>query len=460
MKFNDSNLFNLKIKKIHLKKLSSHSSKYSIQKILPPITSKRKKEMEEQPSSVITKFIENLSYEFIKKTDESIKISEKNFKGNKTEQTIENEETIEKTEDNKEEIKRILNKSNTIHPKSLKEKITKNENLFLSKLYRRIRTYQPHIDGNWKSKIGLNNNSSNKTYILKFISNKKDIESQVKILNDQIRILDSNISYFKLNILPKNNFLEAFKSLSIKTQVSINKNLEETCGILVLLPQILLANFYHFIEKMKDINIPDKEKFQKKYIFDEVECLYFNNNLLGESLDFFKKCFESFITLTNEVEDMNLTSKTFENINIIIEKARFNINAVISSCENAILNYETDTKIVDKILKRNHKQRKFQEPIKLVDKVYEQYNFKNNSERQQKLRIEHALKINEEKENQLFKKENRTNSFKSILHNKLIDKLLTYSTKDIRKQIHLSRIREEMKPYKGDYGKVKVINFG
>ena len=256
MKFNDSNLFNLKIKKIHLKKLSS--SKYSIQKILPPITSKRKKEMEEQPSSVITKFIENLSYEFIKKTDESIKISEKNFKGNKTEQTIENEETIEKTEDNKEEIKRILNKSNTIHPKSLKEKITKNENLFLSKLYRRIRTYQPHIDGNWKSKIGLNNNSSNKTYILKFISNKKDIESQVKILNDQIRILDSNISYFKLNILPKNNFLEAFKSLSIKTQVSINKNLEETCGILVLLPQILLANFYHFIEKMKDINIPDK----------------------------------------------------------------------------------------------------------------------------------------------------------------------------------------------------------
>ena len=289
MKFNDSNLFNLKIKKIHLKKLSSHSSKYSIQKILPPITSKRKKEMEEQPSSVITKFIENLSYEFIKKTDESIKLSEKNFKSNKTEQTIENEETIEKTEDNKEEIKRILNKSNTIHPKSLKEKITKNENLFLSKLYRRIRTYQPHIDDNWKSKMGLNNNSSNKTYILKFISNKKDIESQVKILNDQIRILDSNISYFKLNILPKNNFLEAFKSLSIKTQVSINKNLEETCGILVLLPQILLANFYHFIEKMKDINIPDKEKFQKKYIFDEVECLYFNNNLLGESLDFFKK---------------------------------------------------------------------------------------------------------------------------------------------------------------------------
>ena len=102
---------------------------------------------------------------------------------------------------------------------------------------------------------------------------------------------------------------------------------------------------------MKDINIPDKEKFQKKYIFDEVECLYFNNNLLGESLDFFKKCFESFITLTNEIEDMNLTSKTFENINTIIEKARFNINAVISSCENAILNYETDTKIVDKILK-------------------------------------------------------------------------------------------------------------
>ena len=51
---------------------------------------------------------------------------------------------------------------------------------------------------------------------------------------------------------------------------------------------------------------------------------------------------------------------------------------------------------------------------------------------------------------------NKTNSFKSIIHSKLIDKLLNYSSQDIKKKIHLRRILDEMKSYKEKKDKIKM----
>lgn len=472
MNSHDINLFKIRLKKNYSKNDSSNSiSKYTINKILPPITSKVKKKIEEEPSSIITKLIYDISYEFKNKTNENIKISQIYQKTNKSLQTIEKENTLENSESknifirtNKNNKNIINNKkinlvksTKTIYPISINEKITTKQNFYLSKFYRRIRKYQPHISDNWKNKIGLNNENSNK--FLKYTSNKKDIESQVNIIQDQVKILESNISFFKLNIFSHKNFKESFKSLSLKLQIKINKSLEELIGILILLPQILLNDFYHYIEKLKNINNIDNEKLKEKYIFDEVECFYYNNNLLTESLDFFKNCFESFITLSTEVNDMNIKPKKFENINTILEKARYNINNIISSCENAISNYEKDITFINRVLKDKSKKKIENNPIKLEDKIYNQFSFNTNPERQQQLRIIYALKKDNDD-----KKLNNTNSFKSIIHSKLIDKLLNYSPQDIKKKIHLSRIFDEMKKYKepkekNEYNKIIKINY-
>ncbi len=381
MSSREINLFKIRLKK-NIKKDSSKSlSKYSINKILPPISQKIKKEIEEQPSSLISKLINDISYEFKNKTNENIKISQIYKRTNKTAQNIENENTLENSysknifittsKNNKTitENKKInlLKSTKIIYPISINEKITTKQNFYLSKFYRRIRKYQPHIDENWKNKIGLNNERTKKFLI--YTSNKKDIDSQVNIIYDEVKILESNISFFKLNIFSNKNFKESFKSLSLKAQIKINKCLEELIGILILLPQLLLNDFYHYVEKLKNINIIDNEKLKEKYIFDELECFNYNNNLLTESLDFFKNCFESFITLSNEVNDMYIKSKKFENIITIIEKARYNINNIISSCENALRNYEKDITFINKILKYKDKKKIENNPIKLVNKI-------------------------------------------------------------------------------------------
>ena len=49
---------------------------YNSQRILPPIEPQIRKEMEEEPASVIIKFVGNLSNELKRETDENIRYSE------------------------------------------------------------------------------------------------------------------------------------------------------------------------------------------------------------------------------------------------------------------------------------------------------------------------------------------------------------------------------------------------
>ena len=428
-------------------------------RILPPITPRSRREIEEKPSSVITKFIEGLSLELKKETDENIKESETYNKRINTDPNISKEKKIDSTEENDKsnpfiteansEIKRkrnLLIRSTNLQPLPTNANLSNFQKSSLLNVYRRIRNYQPHIDEDWKSKLGLTTGKQTSLSILSSMMNNIDFQS--KVIHDQIKLLLDNISYYKLSIITKENYLESFKALSLKSQIKINKYLEETCGIMLLLPQLLLLEFYHFIEKFNNVNVPDKKKFKEKYIFDEVECLFYNNNLLSDVVDFFNSCFDVYSTLVKEVEDMFLKQKNFENLIKIIEKARYNISSVISSAENAMSNYENDIKLVDKILKNEHKETKFKkERMNLTDKLRAQFIFKKNGERQRIMRIENALKSKIDEEDEDYRNPEHF-KFNSIIHTKLIDGLLDYCRKGIKKQIQSRRIMDEMKPPK------------
>ena len=97
-----------------------------------------------------------------------------------------------------------------------------------------------------------------------------------------------------MKILANTDFMNAFKTLNLKSQIEFNKSLEEICGLLILLPRHILAEFFKYIEYLK---CPDKSRFKEKYIFDEVSCLYQNNSLLSETFDYFQNSFEIYLLL-------------------------------------------------------------------------------------------------------------------------------------------------------------------
>ena len=158
---------------------------------------------------------------------------------------------------------------------------------------------------------------------------------------------------------------------------------------------------------------------------------------------------------------MFLKQKNFESLITILEKARYNISSVISNAENSIANYENDIKLVDKILQNEHKAKQFKkERVNLTDKLRAQFVFKKNGERQRIIRIQNALKTKDNEDND--KKIAQNKDFKSILPSKLIDGLLGYCKKDVKKQIQTKRIMDEMKPQKKfsiHGGGVVKINF-
>ena len=455
-----------------LKKALKKKNKY-----LPPLTIDRQVIFENKPNSIISQFCNNLSNDILKITNSTLKpiYEARRKKLGLVSPSKEEKENIKSNENNNKNspfitepninnmqstnLSSLMNVDISVpNSLSLTHTLNSKKKQRLDKFYRRIRTYQPHIDSNWKYKSGLSTNSGSKLGIIPALMN--NIEFQTKVIHDNVRLLMDNVGYYTMNIIPKENFIKAFKSLTIFSQASYNKSLEEAIGIFLLLPQLLLLEFYQFIENFNSVNVPNRKKFKEKYVFDEVECLYNNNNLLNRVTEFFTKCFDVYLTLVKEVDGMLLKPKQFENVITILEKGRFDISKIISSGENAMRLYENDLKLIDKVIKTEHASEneednnkyKFEAPKKmnLTDKLRAQFLFKKNEERQRIIRINNALKVENDDydiyDEETIKKEHAENKdkFKTIINSKLVNDLLDYMRKGVKEQIKDRRIENDI----------------
>jgi hypothetical protein len=288
-----------------------------------------------------------------------------------------------------------------------------------------------------------------------------DVDYQSRSFRDQVKLLEENIQHYKMSITTRKNYIESFCSLSLISKMEYNKALEETIGILMLLPQLFLADFYKFIQRVGNISIPSKEKFEEQYVFDEVENLFYNNNLLTEVLEFFKNCFEVYLLLINEVDEMNLKPQNFNNVISSFEKARYNICYVSNSSENALANYNKDLISINKFNKNlGIKNNSVEQNV--YDKMMNQFIFKKNSERQRKIRIEECLNYRkEEEENELIftgkshkNKKIQRIKFHSIIDSGLVTKLLKNCRPDAKNKISTERINNKIDGEFGEEGEI------
>ena len=427
---------------------------------LPPIDSVTKKQELMKPTSLLTRFIHDRTRTIINTTKSElkkpIKISIDNLNQIKNKKSKEKRNNIFLTNDgtiNKKEsglndnynINTFLDKydnnnnNNNLSSLSIDRQMKENRVRSLIPKFRRTRIYQPIISENWKFKNGLRVTIGNeKTNILVF---KNDVEYQYKIINDEFKLLEDNYSYYKTRVLIKNNYYDAFKAMPLPSKISFNKCLEETIGILYVLPQLLLVEFYRLIKNYSSVNIPKHDLFKEKFIFDENKNLLYNNNLLNKVFDFFKACYEVYGTLIKEVNDMFLKSNDFINVINCLEKARYNLSYVSTSSENSIKKYCEDIKFIQKIINEKDVSRS----IDLSEKLRNQYGFKKNEEKQRKLRIETALYNKNDKEDEDFRKDNNhRKKFSSVVESKLINGLMNYFNKDIKNQVTTYKINKEL----------------
>ena len=428
--------------------------------LLPRLNTENKIDLIE-PNSIMTKFIRERKNNFIRYAEEELKRPIKlnfNLKRNKKEDKNTSKNSLNKniflTEDN---ISRISssnkeknndsqnneyknnyldpssNRINTI-PNAHKKNIIKNN-------YSRLRTYQPIISENWKYRNGLSLSIGSDKINSFNINN--DINYQYKIINDEYRLLEDNFNFYTTRVIRKSNYYQSFSSLLLISKMNYNKALEETIGILYILPQLLLVEFYKLIKNYSGVRMPDRKLLKEKIIFDEDKTLVYNNNLLISVYDFFKSCYEVYETLLKEVNDMCLKNTAFNNVINCFQKARFNLSYVSSATENALINYNNDLKCIQKIKKERLKTLS----LDLTEKMRNQFDFKKNAEKQRKIRIEAALDnkyddVEDENGNRKRFKSNKK-EFVSFVENKLINNLMKHFTGKVRNEIGTQRINKE-----------------
>ena len=353
---------------------------------------------------------------------------------------------------NEATINLIIPKGNETYipkPIDIKQELSLADLRKLEKYFRRKKSYQPNILTDWKEKAGIDIKNSRRHYISEV---ENDVEYQSKVLNDQVKLLEGNIKHFNKYIVTNKDFQDAFRCLSLKSKINFNKALEETIGIIYLLPQLILSDFYEVIKKFRNIIIPDNEKFIEKYVFDEYENLIYNCNLLTEVSDFFNSCFEVYLILINEVEEMNLNFENFTNILSSFEKARYNMIYIVNSATNTINIYNRDMNFIDKISnKMGIKKREIQNRL-ITNKIMNQFMFKKNPERQKKIMINSCLSENNRDDDKkldnnfikVFNKKGKTPKYKSLVNSKIIKNLLKKCDKETKNIINTEIINNQM----------------
>ena len=428
--------------------------------LLPKLNNENKNDLIE-PNSILTKFIRERKNAFIRYAEEELKRPIKikfNVKRNKNENKFQSkneknkstfltENNISKiSNSNKEEDNDSHNNDNNYNLEPIPNKLNTSPNMpkknKIINNYSRLRTYQPIISENWKYKSGLRLQIGSDKINSSLVQ--KDLDYQYKIINDEYKLLEDNYNFYINKVIHKPNYYQSFSSMSLISKINYNKSLEETIGILYVLPQLFLAEFYKLIKNYSGVKIPDIKLLKEKIINDEDKNLSYNNVLLVSIYDFFKSCYEVYGTLIKEVNDMSLKYTPFLNVINCFQKARFNLSYITSSSENALINYNADLNSIQKI--RRDKLKTLS--VDLTVKMRNQFNFKKNAEKQRKLRIETALedKYAEDEEEKMKKKRltNNKRKFVSFVESKFINSLMKHFTGKVRNEIGTQRINKEI----------------
>lgn len=206
-----------------------------------------------------------------------------------------------------------------------------------------------------------------------------------------------------------------FRNMELKAQAKYNKNLEETCGLMMEISNIILLDFSHYIEKFVSIHPPAAQRLQNSEVKDEEENFLINIKLVGDIEIFIKSCFDVYLVLVKQVDDMIIPFNMFNKVIQYLARVRMNISRMICTFKNVTTNFKNDEKNVKKYiayqsekkveeemgstgrnfrksyLPKVEKKKSHREFMDLSEKIRRQFIYKVNDENQRIQRLNNVL---------------------------------------------------------------------
>jgi hypothetical protein len=169
------------------------------------------------------------------------------------------------------------------------------------------------------------------------------------LLNNKIRIIKDNIEHFKMNIMHRKEFLEAFNNMENYQKAELNYNLEEISCILIHTIPVLMQNYYETIKKLITIVIPNIKQERLKKPESETQCLNLNYAFFNSAIEYFNICLEVYHILNLKENRFIYTITDFGILNSYLDLIRYLTNNLNSMSDAFINKTKNDKKILDRM---------------------------------------------------------------------------------------------------------------
>ena len=219
----------------------------------------------------------------------------------------------------------------------------------------------------------------------------KDNDLNTLSINNKIRLIQDNIDHFKINIMYKNDFLEAFNNMESYQKAEFNCNLEETSCVLIKMIPIILQNYYEIVKKLVSIAIPNIKQERLKKPETESQCLNYNYSFFNSSTEYFNICLEVYRILNLKVNRFVYSIQDFGPLNSYLDILRYTTTNIISMSSSFISKTKNDKKILDKMEVGLSLKKAEVEEIDILERYHKRHR-KQNSEWDLKIeRVKRAL---------------------------------------------------------------------
>lgn len=182
-----------------------------------------------------------------------------------------------------------------------------------------------------------------------------DLQFQSNSINDEVKVLYSDIHKFRTKLMQDPNMLRAFRAQDIRVQTNFNLILEESYMLLMEITKLLIDDFVKFLENIIDIRPPNLNAVNFKPITKEINGLIQNANLFNEVSEYFLNCYEVYNTLIKQVDNMVLRYKDFIMVLQFFSRCRMNVSKLTYYCDNYVNNYMKDKDLMSKYLSKYNK---------------------------------------------------------------------------------------------------------
>ena len=278
------------------------------------------------------------------------------------------------------------------------------------------------------------------------------------LLNNKIRIIKDNIEHFKMNIMHRKEFLEAFNNMENYQKAELNYNLEEISCILIQTIPVLMQNYYETIKKLITIVIPNIKQERLKKPESETQCLNLNYAFFNSAIEYFNICLEVYHILNLKENRFIYTITDFGILNSYLDLIRYLTNNLNSMSDAFINKTKNDKKILDRMEIVLNLKKPIRKKIDILERFHKRHR-KQASEWELKIeRVNRALNMdsisksleNKDKKSNWRKfKIKEKNSFikKSAFNSDVFRSMLKYFKPEIKSKIIALQIvdRFEMK---------------